>query len=237
MKDLNKTQQQQVSSNREVDGFLAKVRSTPLATPLEGRGRLIFAMDATASREASWTQASRLQGDMFTHTRGIGQLDVQLLYYRGQYECRASSWVNNSKTLLKLMQSVHCKAGMTQIERVLKHTLAEAADTPVQALVFIGDCVEEDAYNLTELAGRLKIVGILAFIFQEGYDEHASQVFGRIARLSGGAHCRFDHRSAQQLGDLLNAVATYAAGGAAALEQLAHANNAAIKLLQQLGQP
>ncbi|MDH5650133.1 MAG: VWA domain-containing protein, partial [Gammaproteobacteria bacterium] len=47
-----------------LDSFLAKVAQTPLRAT-SGGGRLMFAMDATASREPSWDQASKIQGDMF----------------------------------------------------------------------------------------------------------------------------------------------------------------------------
>ncbi len=206
-----------------------------MARPIDNRGRLIFAMDATASREATWDKASQLQGDMFVKTRGIGDLDIQLLYYRGYAECRASKWVNNAKSLLRLMQSVHCLAGATQIGRVLRHALGESQATSIQAMVFVGDCAEEDPETLYQLSGKLKIIGLPMFIFQEGDNPIAKEVFSNMAKLSGGAHCTFNHQSARQLGDLLNAVATYAAGGRAALKALASEQKSfANRLLRQL---
>jgi hypothetical protein len=56
-------------------------------------GRLIFALDATASRQPTWDQAARLQAQMFAEAAKIGGLEVQLIYYRGLNECRASHWV------------------------------------------------------------------------------------------------------------------------------------------------
>lgn len=224
-----------LSSQNEVDAFLEAVKQTPPARAGEGRGRLIFALDATASRQRTWDQAMSLQRDMFVHTRGIGSLDVQLLYYRGFDECRASKWLDNADKVLALMGKVRCQAGRTQIGRVLKHALAECREKPVQALVFIGDCVEEDIDQLGNLAGQARLLDLPVFVFQEGYDPHASHAFGQIARLSGGAHCRFDASSARQLGDLLNAVATYAAGGRSALQQLEQqGSRQAATLLKQL---
>jgi hypothetical protein len=43
------------------------------------RGRLIFALDATASREPTWDMAAQLQASMFEQAAMIGGLDVQLL--------------------------------------------------------------------------------------------------------------------------------------------------------------
>jgi len=215
----------------ELDAFLSDVASMP--TPSSERGRLIFALDATASRQGTWDRAMALQGDMFARTRGIAALDVQLVYYRGYGECRSSGWVNRTERLLRLMSSVRCEAGRTQIARVLRHGLKEAKDRSVQAMVFIGDAVEENVDTLGDLAGQLRLVGLPVFVFQEGQDAAASQAFAAIARLSGGAHCRFDAASPDALGRLLNAVAAYATGGRAALENQATGESA--RLLEQLG--
>lgn len=80
--------------------------------------------------------------------------------------------------------------------------------------------MEEDIDRLSEKAGHLGLNGVPAFMFHEGYDPNAARAFREIAKLSGGAYCRFDASSAQQLKDLLAAVAVYATGGRKALEQL-----------------
>ena len=233
-----KTQAKQHTPLAGADGveqFLQAVKqSTPVSSSGE-RGRLIFALDATASRQATWDHATRLQADMFINTKGIGALDIQLVYYRGYQECRASPWLKNADTLLAMMQKVSCQAGHTQIIRVLKHGIGEAKRQAVQALVFIGDCVEEDVDQLGNLAGQLKLLALPVFIFQEGNDPLASMAFADIAQLSGGAHCQFDQSSAHQLGQLLNAVAAYAAGGKEALKQLSgRGSRQASLLLKQL---
>lgn len=208
----------------------------PATTTTADRGRLIFALDATASRQATWDNAMRLQGDMFVKTRGLGNLDVQLVFYRGYRECRASRWLHDSRSLLGMMKKVTCEAGGTQIARVLDHALAETRLKSVQALVFIGDCVEEPVDLLAQRAGELRLLGLPLFIFQEGRDARASDAFAALARLSGGAHCQFDDRSAEQLGQLLNAVAVYATGGRQALKQLqGQGSGSASLLLEQLG--
>jgi hypothetical protein len=206
------------SAQADVDAFLAKVASTPATKASGARGRLIFAMDATASREPSWDRACQIQSEMFLETNALGGLDIQLCYYRGFKEFHSTPWLGNSADLLAQMQSVRCAGGMTQIERVLKHTVAEARRQKVNALVFVGDCMEENIDHLCHIAGELGIVGVPAFLFHEGDDAAAERTFREIARLSGGAYCRFDASSAQQLRDLLSAVAVYAAGGRKALE-------------------
>lgn len=233
-----KTELSKAASSDEVDGFLDKIKQSPLSTHANqrenGRGRLIFGMDATASRQPTWDQAISLQHDMFTNTKGMGDLDVQLVFYRGMLECRNSHWVSNADTLCNLMKKVTCLAGKTQIERVIKHGIAEAKIQPVNALVFIGDCMEENIDLLGNLAGQSKLLGLPIFIFQEGSDPQASQAFKQIAQLSGGAHCRFDHSSAAQLGQLLNAVAAYATGGLNALKALSNKSGSAANMLEQL---
>jgi hypothetical protein len=229
----------QVSPASEVDAFLQAVgKAAPAqagSKPGNKRGRLVFAMDATASRQRTWDRAMALCTDMFTHTRGIGELDVQLVFYRGFDECRSSKWLTSADKLVSMMRKVSCMAGHTQIHRVLKHGLAECREEQVQALVFIGDCVEESVDRLGNLAGQSRLLSLPVFIFQEGYNVEASLSFAQIAKLSGGAHCRFDESSASQLGELLNAVAAYAAGGKEALQQLeGQGSSQAGNLLEQL---
>ncbi len=226
----------QLETRDDVDAFLQAVKSTPASAVTGGRGRLVFALDATASRQGMWDSAMALQAGMFTKTRGIGELDVQLVYYRGFDECRASKWLRNADQVVGMMRKVSCEAGRTQIHRILKHGLAEARQTPVQALVFIGDCVEEDVDQLGDLAGQCRLLNMPVFIFQEGQNSEAEFAFKQIAKLSGGAHGRFNEGSAQALGELLNAVAAYAAGGKKALLQLQSSGSSrAGELLKQLG--
>lgn len=206
------------SSHTEVAEFLRKVAATPAVKPTGGRGRLIFAMDATASREPTWDTACHIQGQMFQETAVLGGLDIQLCYYRGLGAFNASPWLSSSPALLRRMTAVFCLGGHTQIEKVLRHTIAETNKKKVNALVFVGDCMEEDLDRLCHLAGQLGLQGVPAFVFHEGGDPIAERAFKQIAHLTRGAYCHFDANSAQQLRDLLSAVAVYAAGGRQALE-------------------
>jgi len=205
------------SSAAQVQEFLSKVAAASAPRPEGARGRLIFAMDATASRQPTWDRASHIQAEMFSETAALGGLDIQLVFYRGFGECRASPWVSNSKELLRRMTAVGCRAGQTQIAKVLRHAMKETKAKKVGALVFVGDCCEEDVDRLGQLAGELGLLGVPCFMFHEGGDPIARLAFSEIARLTGGAYCPFDANSAQQLRDLLSAVAVYAAGGRAAL--------------------
>ena len=218
------------SGSAEIEAFLDKVRQAP-APAGAGRGRLIFALDATASRQPSWDRAARVQGQMFVEAERLGGLEVQLVYYRGFAECRASRWVDRPGELVRLMAGVMCRAGETQIARVLRHALRQAAEGRVHALVFVGDACEESLDELAGIAGELGLRGVKAFLFREGGDAKASQAFSRIAELTGGAHCRFDAASPDQLRQLLGAVAAYAAGGRRALLAAAAASGGPVRLL------
>ena len=226
------------SSSPDVAAFLAKVKSMPSVRPAGGAGRLIFALDATASRQPMWDHACKLQGEMFLATEGLGPLHVQLVWYRGLGEFDASAFVASSRELVSRMTEVSCAAGETQLERVLLHTIAETKRTKVNALVFVGDAMEEAADRLIQLAGELGLLGVACFMFQEGNDAVARGVYERIARLTGGAYFPFDAGSADLLRDLLAAVATFAVGGRPALEDFAKRRGGEVlRLTRQLAKP
>ena len=223
------------SSQTDVDTFLKKVAAAPAVRPAGERGRLIFAMDATASREPTWDHACHIQGEMFKETAALGGLEIQLAYYRGFGEFQAGSWAASADALLRTMTGVRCLAGHTQIGKVLKHAIAETKAKKVDAMVFVGDCLEEDIDQLGQLAGELGLLGVPCFLFHEGRDEVAARAFQQIARLTGGAFCRFDAGSPKQLRDLLSAVAVYAAGGRKALADFsARTGGVAARLTHQV---
>jgi len=222
-------------ASSDVKAFLNKVAKAPQPSVGSGRGRLLFAMDATASRQPTWDRAATIQANMFTATSALGGLDVQLAFFRGFGEFKVSQWTNDTRELLRLMTSVNCFAGETQISKVLSHTLNETRKRKVNALVYVGDCMEEDIDALGKAAGELGLNGVPAFIFQEGLDPIAEYAFKEIARLSGGACVRFDAGSAETLKKLLAAVAVFAAGGHRALTDLANRQGGAIlRLTEQL---
>ena len=223
------------SSRTEIDAFLKDVRALQPAG--SGHGRLIFAMDATMSRQPSWDLALELQADMFKAVKAVGGLDVQLAYFRGFNECQASRWVGDPDALARLMRQVSCVGGLTQIGKMLSHAKRENAKSKVNALVYVGDCMEESVDELAQLAGELGLIGVPVFLFQEGREPKAERAFKEIARLSRGAYCPFDAGSARQLRELLTAVAVYATGGRKALKDFSSEtkSGAALRLLEQLG--
>ncbi|HET8727961.1 MAG TPA: VWA domain-containing protein [Alphaproteobacteria bacterium] len=226
------------TNQSEVDAFLVKLAAAPKPRAAGGRGRLIFAMDATASRQPTWDRACHIQAEMFEATEALGGVDVQLVFYRGFRECRASPFVSSARDLLQRMAGVQCLAGHTQIGRVLNHAAKETRKAKVNALVFVGDAFEEDVDAVGQKAGQLGLLGVPAFVFHEGGDPIAGRVFRQIATLTNGAYCPFDASSAKQLKDLMGAVAVYAAGGRQALEDYGRRRGGeALRLTNRFGQP
>lgn len=215
----------------EVEAFLQQVAALPSVRAGSARGRFIFALDATASRQPTWDSACRLQGEMFEAAAAQGGVEVQLMFYRGDDECKASRWLGDAASLHRAMRAVTCADGQTQIARILGHAATAARAQPVNALVFVGDAMEENVDELCGLAGELGLLNVPVFVFHEGEDPLAARGFRDIARLTRGAYCRFDSGSAVQLRQLLGAVASFAAGGRAALAAYGQRTGGAALLL------
>ena len=223
------------SSRAEIDAFLTRVSTLGPAVKAGGRGRLVFALDATMSRQPTWDQACKLQAEMFSEAAAAGGLDIQLVYYRGLAECRASAWIVEAQRLGELMSRIDCRGGHTQIAKVLAHARRENDRAKIGALVFVGDAMEESLDDLCAGAGELGLRGVPAFMFQEGYDPVCEQAFREIAKLTRGAYCRFAPGAAHELGELLRAAAAYAAGGMKALADLKNRRSTvAGRLIEQL---
>ncbi|MES2750537.1 MAG: VWA domain-containing protein [Pseudomonadota bacterium] len=222
----------QTSAAGDIAAFVAKARA--MTPGKAGSGRLIFALDATMSRQPTWDMACQLQADMFREAGSIGGLDVRLVYFRGLNECRASPWISDTAQIARLMSRIQCQGGQTQLGRVLSDARREAVASGVRAIVFVGDAMEENVDALCATAGELGLLKVPCFMFQEGNDPAAEVAFREIARLTGGAWCRFDMGSAAQLRELLRAAAAYAAGGREALMRLAKGASGAAALLGQM---
>ncbi len=224
-----------------VQRFLAQARAAGLPAKRAPR-RVLFALDATASRESTWDLAMNLHAELFQVAAGqaganqgggaAAEIAVQLAYYRGFNEFHASPWSTSAAELLGYMTGVACRGGLTQIQRLLEHTLSESKRGPIRAAVFIGDACEEPRAALLATAGKLALFNVPCFIFQEGDDPGAARVFGEIAGITGGAHAPFAAGSADRLRALFNIVARYAAHGRAGVDEIDH--DAARGVLAQL---
>lgn len=220
-----------ISTSFRSSGVAEFLRQAACIPRVVRQGRLMFALDATASRQPAWDRACQLQGDMFAAVAKLGGLAIQLVWYRGYGEFQVEPWLTDSAELQRRMSAVQCRGGLTQIKRVLQHALQETRRCRINALVLVGDCLEEPIDPLCHVAGELGLLGVPVFAFQEGHDQEAAQGFREVARLTRGAYCAFDGGSAQQLSELLRAVALYAAGGRQALVALGGQQS---ELLRQL---
>ncbi len=228
--------------------FLDKVRSSKAisATPKQEilkkaiahteRPRLLFAMDATASREACWNVAKEITSAMFEAVPG--ELDVALAYHSGGRLREMTPFSSEAKGFLDKVQAVRCSAGRTALNEILD----KAAQAPrIKALIYIGDCFEEDLTEAVEIAQQLKLKGVRCFIFHDtssqaqGYDTKAARIaFEQITQVTGGALLPFDQTSPDLIRELLAAIALYAAQGIKALQQRTKLLPAARLLLDQM---
>jgi hypothetical protein len=159
---------------------------------------------------------------MFREAAPIGHLDVQLVAYYGD-KFGHTKWVSSGEQIAQSMNKFSCVGGYTQIGRVLKHALHETEKAAVQALVFIGDAMEESLDELVGSAGRLGEAETPIYIFQEGRDPVVRNAFRLLALASGGAYFEFNPDSEQavkQLSDRLNAIARLAVGDVEALQRI-----------------
>ncbi|WP_092185816.1 hypothetical protein [Devosia sp. YR412] len=203
---------QQGKVSGDISAFVKQVGA--MARPNAAQdGRLLFALDATMSRQPTWDLACSLQAEMFRAIPKPSALQVQLLYFRGFGECRASKWVIDGEALAKLMSGIACQGGHTQIGKVFAHARTEHAKRRINAVVYVGDAIEENIDELADKAGQLGLLGLPLFIFQEGRDATVEAAFRDFARLTKGAYARFDASAPQELAALLKAVAAYASGG------------------------
>jgi hypothetical protein len=182
------------SPRAEIDRFLDQVKALSPGAKTGRHGRLIFALDATMSRQPTWDQACKLQAEMFHEAAAAGGLDI----------------------------------------KILVHARRETENNKVAVLVFVGDAMEEPLDELCVRAGELGLRNVKAFMFQEGHDPICEQAFREIARLTGGAYCRFAPGAAHELAELLRAAAAYAAGGLKALTDLKGYTVGVARLIEQL---
>ncbi|WP_415716485.1 VWA domain-containing protein [Roseibium sp.] len=223
------------SAASDISDFLAKAKQ--LKPDPQSEGRLIFALDATMSRQPTWDQACHIQGEMFQEADKIGGLKIKLVYFRGFGECRASRWFEQGQDLARAMGRITCQGGRTQIRKVLSAAITAADREKIAAVVYVGDCMEENVDELCDKAGQLGMLGVPMFLFQEGRDQVAERAFRELARLTKGAFCRFDAGSAQQLAELLKAVAVFASGGQKALKELEQSGGQGARLLLEQLKP
>ena len=213
---------------QRVSDFLSKVQASQ-------RGRIAFVIDATGSRERTWDAATQVQGEMFSEAANLGGLEMQVTYFGGLNNVASSFWTSDARELQHFMGRVRCDTGHTKYARALAHVRDEHRRQPINAVIAVGDMLEEEPRTLYDAVAGL---GVPLFAFQEGSNSEQPEVaqlreaFQEMARLTKGAYHGFDAGSIAQLRELLRAVAVFATGGLTALADLR--TDSARKLLGQL---
>jgi len=239
------------------DLFLEQATAADRAEP----SRVIMAIDATGSREATWDAACCIQADMFKAV-ATGGLQVQLVAFLGGLQLYGGGTVlgmvdgtptvaggepvdknparlltgpkgptgepaftSSSEVLDRLMRKITCKVGYSQIERVLRHALDTHRKTAIKGVVVIGDMFEENIESVLAVARELGRAQVKVFMFQEGDNAKARKAFEAIAAATEGAYAPFSDGSADQLRDLLKALAVFAVSGVEGLKAMVGATD------------
>jgi len=186
---------------------------TAPAAPTARRPRLVFAVDATASREATWRSAQKITARMF----GVipDALDVALAVHGGDDVHTFTEFSADVDVFRKQAAAVRCETGTTRLCEIMARTLDAGG---VRVMSYIGDAFEEDADEVLELADRFRLRGIQAVMLSDDADPEALAVFRQIAERTGGAVLDFRTGDTVLMGELLAGVATLAIGGRKLLE-------------------
>jgi hypothetical protein len=205
----------------------------PVETGTPVRPRLVFAVDATASREPAWAAARQVTDALVKALPGA--LDVALAVHGGSRVHTFTAFTNDAKTLRDRAAGVACEAGMTRLLPILAASLKRPA---VRVVVYIGDVFEESVVQGRRLADEMGGKGIKLIVLHDTADASARrdvEVFWDLAKRTGGCVLPFDASASGRLRDLLSAVAVYAVGGEKLLRERRHDLPGAVALLEHLG--
>lgn len=215
-------------------GFLpASIHAEPPAerdTPK--RPRLIFAVDATASREPAWAAARQVTDALVKALPG--ELDVALAVHGGSRVHTFTAFTSNAAALRDQAAGVSCAAGFTRLLPILAASLKQPA---VRVVVYIGDVFEENLLRGRRLADSMGAQGTKLIVLHDTSDPGArreAETFWDLAKRTGGCVLPFDASAPGRLRDLLSAVAVYAVGGEKLLRERRRELPGAVALLEHL---
>ncbi len=126
----------------------------PVEAGASGGPRLIFAVDATASREPAWTAARRVTDALVKALPG--ELDVALAVHGGSRVHTFTAFTKDAATLRDRAAGVACEAGLTRLLPILSASLKHQA---VRVVVYIGDVFEESLNQGRRLADAMGAQG------------------------------------------------------------------------------
>ena len=196
------------------------------------RPRLVFGVDATASREPAWDTARKVTDALF---RALpGELDVALAVHGGSRLHTFTAFTANAATLRDRAAAITCCEGATRLLPILSRALSAQG---VRVVVYIGDVFEESPTRARQHADAMGARGIRLIVLHDIADWQArrdAEFFADLARRTGGCVLPFDANAPDRLRELLRAVAVYAVGGTALLEAKRADLPAAALLLRHL---
>ena len=205
----------------------------PAETGTLVRPRLVFAVDATASREPAWAVA-RLVTDALVKALP-GELDVAFAVHGGSRVHTFTAFTNDATTLRDRAAGVACEAGLTRMLPILSASLRRPA---VGVVIYVGDVFEESVVQGRRLADAMGEQGTKLIVLHDTADPAArrdAEVFWDLAKRTGGCVLPFDTSASGRLREILSAVAVYAVGGEKLLRERRHDLPGALALLEHLG--
>jgi hypothetical protein len=205
------------------------------------RPRVVFCIDRTASRQDSFKPAKRLTDAVLGALPG--ELELSLASFGGE-EVTFSPWTIDPARVRKVAAGLRCKAGYTQLLKVLRGVLEIDA---VRCVVHVGDMFEEDAHAAADMAAELARRGIRVIVLHdtslrganfspEAHDD-ARAVFQMLAQRTGGVLLPFDITALEELAKLMEALAVLTVGGTEMLKEQEPVMPAARELLRLLPPP
>jgi hypothetical protein len=204
----------------------------PAETGPSRRPRLVFAVDATASREPAWAAARKVTDALVKALPG--ELDVALAVHGGSRVHTFTGFTNDPATLRDRAAGVTCEAGITRLLPILSASLKQSS---VRVIVYIGDVFEESIPQGRHLADSLGLRGTKLIVLHDTADPSArrdAEVFWDLAKRTGGCVLPFDASASGRLRDILSAVAVYAVGGEKLLRERRDDLPGAVALLEHL---
>ena len=226
--------------------LLDRLRSLLAPTPLAGllpsevdpdepppkRPRLVFAFDATASREPAWATARQVTDAL---VRALpGELDVALAVHGGSRLHTFTDFSPDARTLRDRAAGISCVPGFTRMLPILSGSLKRAG---VRVVVYIGDVFEESLGQGRKIADAMAARGIKLIVLHDTSDHSArnhAEIFNDLARRTGGCVLPFDAGAPDKLRELLAALAVFAVGGTELLRQKRADMPGALVLLKHL---
>ena len=196
------------------------------------RPRLVFAFDATASREPAWATARQVTDALVKALPG--ELDVALAVHGGSTLHTFTEFTADARTLRDRAAGIGCIAGFTRMLPILARSLKRPG---VRVVVYIGDVFEESLGRGRNLADAMGRRGMKLIVLHDTSDAAArghAEIFLDLARRTGGCVLPFDASAPAKLRELLAAVAVFAVGGRALLEEKSGHMPGALVLLRHL---